>query len=114
MSPARPALPIHPRPDRQPSQIGAHTLKGELSLLFLLRLKHGVWIPKETPVTEYRVIASVNFVEYRQFDLGPSVRNRSETNQADRIIRAVSIEAVWKHAERAGHRAASFPGEIQP
>jgi hypothetical protein len=56
------------------------------------------------------VVASVDFIECRQFDLGSGVRDRCKTFQADRIVRTVSIETMWKLAERAGHRAASFPG----
>jgi|HubBroStandDraft_4_1064222.scaffolds.fasta_scaffold1974361_1 hypothetical protein len=66
---------------------------------------------EETTVTENAVVASVDFIECRQFDLGSGVRDRCKTFQADRIVRTVSIETMWKLAERAGHRAASFPGE---
>ncbi|HEY1993001.1 MAG TPA: hypothetical protein VGG81_01270 [Edaphobacter sp.] len=59
------------------------------------------------------MIASVGFVEGCQFDLGSGIRNRRETLQADRIVGTVSIETMWELAERAGHRAASFPGEAQ-
>jgi len=34
---------------------------------------------KETTVTEHGVIASVDFIESRQLDLGSSVRDRRET-----------------------------------
>jgi hypothetical protein len=68
---------------------------------------------KETTVTEHGVIACVDFVVCRQFDLGSGIRNRRKTFQADRIVGTVSIETMWELAERAGHRAASFPGEAQ-
>jgi hypothetical protein len=68
---------------------------------------------KETTVTEHGVIAGVVFVVCRQFDLGSGIRNRRKTFQADRIVGTVSIETMWELAERAGHRAASFPGETQ-
>ena len=68
---------------------------------------------KETTVTEHGVIASVDFIECRQFDLGYCVCNRRKAFQADRIVGTVSIETVWELAEHAGHRAASFPGEAQ-
>jgi hypothetical protein len=68
---------------------------------------------KETTVTEHGVIAGVVFVVCCQFDLGSGIRNRRKTFQADRIVGTVSIETMWELAERAGHRAASFPGEAQ-
>jgi hypothetical protein len=68
---------------------------------------------KETTITEHGVTASVGFIECCQFDLGSGIRNRRETFEADRIVGTVSVEPMWELAERAGHRAASFPGETQ-
>jgi hypothetical protein len=68
---------------------------------------------KETTVAEHSVTAGVDFIEYRQFDLGSGIRNRRKAFKADRIVGTVSIETMWELAKRAGHRAASFPGEAQ-
>jgi hypothetical protein len=68
---------------------------------------------KETTVAEHGVIAGVDFIECRQFDLGSGVRDRRKTSKADRVVGTISIETVWELAEHAGHRAASFPGEAQ-
>jgi hypothetical protein len=68
---------------------------------------------KEKAITEHRVITSVDCVESRQFDLGSGGGNRCKALETDRIIRTLSVETAGERAERAGHRAASFPGESQ-
>jgi hypothetical protein len=68
---------------------------------------------KETAVAEHGVIARVDLVERCQFDLGSGTSNRRKAFQADRIVGTVSVVTMWECAERAGHRAASFPGEAQ-
>jgi hypothetical protein len=68
---------------------------------------------EEAAVAQHGVVASVDFIQCRQFDLGSGVRDRCKTIQADRIVRTVSIETMRELAERAGDRAASFPVEAQ-
>jgi hypothetical protein len=68
---------------------------------------------KETTIAEHGVIAGVDLIECGQLDLGSGVSNGRKTFQADRIVGTVSVETMWERAERAGHRAASFPGETQ-
>jgi hypothetical protein len=41
---------------------------------------------KETTVAEHGVIAGVDFIECRQFDLGSGVRDRHKTSKADQVV----------------------------